>query len=159
MNHQRENRTVSYTNASKKKRNKFNQGAETPVQSWAPSHRVWVQVPPYPLTCRVTQGKSHNNLRLNIFNCKMDTNPVSLSRAVNLQENAYLGPGVGVYPGPSLIWNSSRTGLSSSGGWGSSVEPGSQMGLDKDEDKKNTGQKKILVLCQGGEPPPFQISE
>jgi len=87
------------------------------------------------LTWRVTQAKSHNDLRLNIFNCKMDTNPVYPPRAVKLQGNTYLGPGVGVSLGAS---------------------PWSQMGLDKDEDKKK---KKILVLCQGGKPPPFQISE
>ena len=61
--------------------------------------RVWVQIPADPLTCRVTQGKSHNDLRLNIFNCKMDTKPVSPSWAVKLQGNAYLGRGVGVSPG------------------------------------------------------------
>ena len=51
--------------------------------------------------CRVTQGKSHNDLRLNIFNCKMNTKPLSPPRAVKLQGNAYLGRGVGVSAGAS----------------------------------------------------------
>ena len=81
--------------------NKFYWGAEIPVQSRAPRPRVWVQIPAHPLTCRVTQGKSHNDLRLNIFNCKMDTKPMSPPTAVKLQGNAYLGRGVGVSPGAS----------------------------------------------------------
>jgi len=85
----------------KKYWNKFNRGAETHVQSWAPRHRVWVQIPAHLLTCSVTPGKSHNDLSLNMFNCKTDTNPVSPPRAVKLQGNAYLGPGVGVSPGAS----------------------------------------------------------
>ena len=54
------------------------------------------------MTCRVTQGKSHDDLRFNIFNCKMDINPVVPPRAVKLQGNAYLGPGIGVSLGALL---------------------------------------------------------
>ena len=102
MSHQRENRTVPYTNASKKKQHEINFTDEQKhlynhrlqdIESGFKSHLT--------LTCRVTQGKSHNDLRLNIFNCKMDTNPVSPSRAVKLQGDAYLGLGVRVSPGAS----------------------------------------------------------
>ena len=93
MNHQGGNRTVPYTNALKKKheinltkeqKHLYSLGLQD-IESGFKSHLT--------LTCRVTQGKSHTDLRLNIFNCKMDTNPVSPPRAVKLQGNAYLVPG------------------------------------------------------------------
>ena len=103
MSHQRENRTVPYTNASKKK--KQHEINFTDEQKHLYNHRLQDIESGFKshltLTCRVTQGKSHNDLRLNIFNCKMDTNPVSPPRAVKLQGNAYLGPGIGVSPGAS----------------------------------------------------------
>ena len=53
--------------------------------------------PTLPTDLKSDQGKSHNDLKLNIFNCKTDINPVSPPRAVKLQGNAYLGLGVGVF--------------------------------------------------------------
>ena len=100
MSHQRENRTVPYKNTSKK--NEINLTEEQKhlynhrlqdIESGFKSHLT--------LTCRVTQGKSHNDVRLDRFICKMDTNPVSPPRSVKLQGNAYLGPGIAVSPGAS----------------------------------------------------------
>lgn len=106
MSHQRENRTVPYTNASNNNNNNNNHEIKfTDEQKHLYSHRLQDIESGFKshltLTCRVTQGKSHNDLRLNIFNCNMDTNPVSPPRAVKLQGNAYLGPGIGVSPGAS----------------------------------------------------------
>ena len=105
MNHQRQNRTVPYTNASKKKKKKNHEINLTEEQKHLYSHRLQDIDSGFKshltLTCRVTQGKSHNDVRLDRFICKMDTNPVSPPRSVKLQGNAYLGPGIAVSPGAS----------------------------------------------------------
>ena len=72
-------------NLTKKQKHLYSHGLH-------PRHRIWVQISAHPLTCRVTQDRSHNGLRRNIFNCKIDTDSVSPSRVGKLQGNAYLGP-------------------------------------------------------------------
>ena len=94
MNHQRENRTVPYTNASKKKKHEINLNEE---QKHLYSHRLQDIESGFKshltLTCRVTQGKSHNYLRLNIFNCKMDRNPVISSQGCETPKKCLFRPG------------------------------------------------------------------
>ena len=106
MNHQRENRTNStiYKYIKKKKKKKKERNL-TEEQKHLYSHRLQDIESGFKshltLTCRVTQGKLHNDLRLNIFNSKWTETQLSPPRAVKLQGNAYLGLGIEVSPGAS----------------------------------------------------------
>ena len=91
MNHQRENRTVPYTNTSKK--NEINLTEEQKhlynhrlqdIESAFKSHLT--------LTCRVTQGKSHNDLRLNIFNSKWTEIQLSSSQGCETPRKCLFRP-------------------------------------------------------------------